>query len=146
MVDYSKWKNIEVSARAEVMPFTPLNANPHPHIPFQISDDEDDTHPNIDTPSLFRWRHQARVERMAEMDQEKDELKKKRQSFQARLMDVKERISKKDGDEAALKVGHRTAHLLLGVTDSWGDQRYNSSTFIFLITPLTMHSPFFSPK
>lgn len=30
MVDYSKWKNIEVS------------------------DDEDDTHPNIDTPSLFR--------------------------------------------------------------------------------------------
>ncbi|KAJ8935072.1 hypothetical protein NQ314_013017 [Rhamnusium bicolor] len=36
MVDYSKWKNIE------------------------ISDDEDETHPNIDTPSLFRWRHQAR--------------------------------------------------------------------------------------
>ncbi|KAH8251022.1 hsp90 co-chaperone Cdc37 [Drosophila bipectinata] len=79
MVDYSKWKNIE------------------------ISDDEDDTHPNIDTPSLFRWRHQARVERMAEMDKEKEEFKKKRQSFQARLMDVKERISKKDGDEKALK-------------------------------------------
>ena len=36
-IDYSKWKTIEVS------------------------DDEDDTHPNIDTPSLFRWRHQARV-------------------------------------------------------------------------------------
>ncbi|KAH8385291.1 hsp90 co-chaperone Cdc37 [Drosophila serrata] len=79
MVDYSKWKNIE------------------------ISDDEDDTHPNIDTPSLFRWRHQARVERMAEMDKEKDEMKKKRQSYQARLMDVKERISKKEGDEEALK-------------------------------------------
>lgn len=31
MVDYSKWKNIEVS------------------------DDEDDTHPNIDTASLFRY-------------------------------------------------------------------------------------------
>lgn len=29
-IDYSKWKDIEVS------------------------DDEDDTHPNIDTPSLFR--------------------------------------------------------------------------------------------
>ncbi|EDW79535.1 uncharacterized protein Dwil_GK20531 [Drosophila willistoni] len=79
MVDYSKWKNIE------------------------ISDDEDDTHPNIDTPSLFRWRHQARVERMAEMDKEKDELKKKRQSYQARLIDVKQRIGKKEGDEAALK-------------------------------------------
>ncbi|TDG53218.1 hypothetical protein AWZ03_000033 [Drosophila navojoa] len=80
MVDYSKWKNIE------------------------ISDDEDETHPNIDTPSLFRWRHQARVERMAEAEKEKEELKKKRQSFQARLMDVKERISKKEGDEAALKL------------------------------------------
>ncbi|BFF98499.1 hsp90 co-chaperone Cdc37 [Drosophila madeirensis] len=79
MVDYSKWKNIE------------------------ISDDEDDTHPNIDTPSLFRWRHQARVERMEEMDKEKEEMKKKRQSIQARQLDVKERIAKKDGDEAALK-------------------------------------------
>ena len=38
----------------------------------QVSDDEDDTHPNIDTPSLFRWRHQARVERMAEQKKEKD--------------------------------------------------------------------------
>ncbi|KAH8275024.1 hypothetical protein KR018_011321 [Drosophila ironensis] len=81
MVDYSKWKNIE------------------------ISDDEDDTHPNIDTPSLFRWRHQARVERMAEVDKEKEEFKKKRQSYQARLMDVKERITKKEGDAEALKVG-----------------------------------------
>lgn len=53
MVDYSKWKNIEVS------------------------DDEDDTHPNIDTPSLFRWRHQARVERMEEMEQTKKELERR---------------------------------------------------------------------
>ena len=49
-IDYSKWKDIEVS------------------------DDEDDTHPNIDTPSLFRWRHQARMERMAEMKQAKEEV------------------------------------------------------------------------
>lgn len=49
-IDYSKWKTIEVS------------------------DDEDDTHPNIDTPSLFRWRHQARLERMAERKQAKDEV------------------------------------------------------------------------
>jgi cell division cycle protein 37 len=49
-IDYSKWKDIEVS------------------------DDEDDTHPNIDTPSLFRWRHQARVERMTVAEQEKANL------------------------------------------------------------------------
>ena len=30
-------------------------------------DDEDDTHPNIDTPSLFKWRHEARVQRLEEM-------------------------------------------------------------------------------
>jgi len=45
-IDYHKWDHIEVS------------------------DDEDDTHPNIDTPSLFRWRHQARVERMEKMEKE----------------------------------------------------------------------------
>lgn len=35
-IDYSVWDHIEVS------------------------DDEDETHPNIDTPSLFRWRHQVK--------------------------------------------------------------------------------------
>jgi hypothetical protein len=54
-IDYSKWKNIE------------------------ISDDEDDTHPNIDTPSLFRWRHQARLERQAEAEREKSEFQKAKQ-------------------------------------------------------------------
>lgn len=49
-LDYSKWNHIEVS------------------------DDEDDTHPNIDTPSLFRWRHQARVERDAAWNKEKSEF------------------------------------------------------------------------
>ncbi|XP_049782498.1 hsp90 co-chaperone Cdc37-like [Schistocerca cancellata] len=44
MVDYSKWKDIE------------------------ISDFEDDTHINIDTLSLFRWRYQARIERMEYVD------------------------------------------------------------------------------
>jgi len=55
-IDYSKWKDIEVS------------------------DDEDDTHPNIDTPSLFKWRHEARVQRMEELENKKMEatqLKKK---------------------------------------------------------------------
>ncbi len=56
-IDYSKWKNIEVS------------------------DDEDDTHPNIDTPSLFRWRHQARIERMSQAEQEKAELEKQKKEL-----------------------------------------------------------------
>ncbi|XKL61744.1 hypothetical protein PGB90_001577 [Kerria lacca] len=54
MVDYSKWKDIE------------------------ISDDEDETHPNIDTPSLFRWRHQARVERMEERRKEKEAIENRK--------------------------------------------------------------------
>ena len=37
----------------------------------QVSDDEDDTHPNIDTPSLFKWRHEARVQRMQEFEDKK---------------------------------------------------------------------------
>jgi cell division cycle protein 37 len=45
----------------------------------QISDDEDDVHPNIDTPSLFRWRHQARVERMREKEAEKKRLTDEKQ-------------------------------------------------------------------
>lgn len=49
-VDYSVWDHIEVE------------------------DDEDETHPNIDTASLFRWRHQARVERMEQFQKEKEEL------------------------------------------------------------------------
>lgn len=51
-IDYSVWDHIEVS------------------------DDEDDTHPNIDTPSLFRWRHQARVERMEDFKKKGDDLNK----------------------------------------------------------------------
>lgn len=47
----------------------------------QISDDEDDTHPNIDTPSLFRWRHQARVERMEERRREQEEHQRKKTEY-----------------------------------------------------------------
>ncbi|VEL13284.1 unnamed protein product [Protopolystoma xenopodis] len=49
-----------------------LNYSKWDHI--EVSDDEDDTHPNIDTPSLFRWRHQARVERDAQWNKEKIEF------------------------------------------------------------------------
>ncbi|VDM56409.1 unnamed protein product [Angiostrongylus costaricensis] len=76
-IDYSKWKEIEVS------------------------DDEDDTHPNIDTPSLFRqafletiqsqgtahvqWRHQARLERMAEKKQKKEEIEKNKSTSNSKI-------------------------------------------------------------
>merc|ERR1711992_51785 len=52
-----------------------------------ISDDEEDTHPNIDTPSLFKWRHEARVKRMEEMEAKKkaahEEKNKKEQEVEA---------------------------------------------------------------
>ncbi|KAF8361853.1 cdc-37 [Pristionchus pacificus] len=68
-IDYSKWKNIEVS------------------------DDEDDTHPNIDTPSLFRWRHQARLERMAEQKIEKEELEKKKGTTSSKIEDLNKKLA-----------------------------------------------------
>ncbi|XP_076311438.1 cell division cycle protein 37 isoform X2 [Tachypleus tridentatus] len=75
MVDYSKWKAIEVS------------------------DDEDETHPNIDTASLFRWRHQARMERMAELEKEKAAFEAKKQETQIKLSEAKKKLleSQKEG-------------------------------------------------
>ncbi|GMR37077.1 hypothetical protein PMAYCL1PPCAC_07272, partial [Pristionchus mayeri] len=67
-IDYSKWKNIEVS------------------------DDEDDTHPNIDTPSLFRWRHQARLERMAEQKLEKEELDKQKDKTVSKFEELNKKL------------------------------------------------------
>jgi len=63
----------------------PLNYSKWDHI--EISDDEDDTHPNIDTPSLFKWRHEARVKRSEELEAKKkatiDERKKKEQEIES---------------------------------------------------------------
>lgn len=75
MVDYSKWKNIE------------------------ISDDEDDTHPNIDTPSLFRWRHQARLERMEERKKEQEEHNRKKAETLQKLKDAKEKLAKLESEQ-----------------------------------------------
>jgi len=60
-LNYSKWDNIEVS------------------------DDEDDTHPNIDTPSLFKWRHEARVQRMEEQKQKEEKILKEKQAAEKEL-------------------------------------------------------------
>ncbi|XP_056144004.1 hsp90 co-chaperone Cdc37 [Lampris incognitus] len=66
-IDYSVWDHIEVS------------------------DDEDDTHPNIDTPSLFRWRHQARVERMEDFQRKGDDLEKTLADCKRKLTEVQKK-------------------------------------------------------
>ena len=48
--DYSKWDNIE------------------------LSDDEDDVHPNIDRESWFRMKHRSRVEREDHEDKDKKRI------------------------------------------------------------------------
>ncbi|XP_077413124.1 hsp90 co-chaperone Cdc37-like [Vanacampus margaritifer] len=67
-IDYSVWDHIEVS------------------------DDEDDTHPNIDTPSLFRWRHQARVERMDEFQQKTKDLNKGLTECRRKISEAQKKI------------------------------------------------------
>ncbi|XP_033249922.1 hsp90 co-chaperone Cdc37-like isoform X2 [Drosophila miranda] len=79
MVDYSKWKDID------------------------ISDAEDDEEPKINNEALFLWREQAWVERLEVLVRGEEDIKEKRKSIDARLVDIKERISAKDGDEVALK-------------------------------------------
>jgi len=67
-LDYSKWDHIEVS------------------------DDEDDTHPNIDTASLHRWRHEARVQRMEQKEKDKQEVLTNVKDNQQKLANVKRKI------------------------------------------------------
>ncbi|KAM6904895.1 hsp90 co-chaperone Cdc37 [Xenentodon cancila] len=67
-IDYSVWDHIEVS------------------------DDEDDTHPNIDTPSLFRWRHQARVDRMEEFQKKGEDLNKGLSECRRKLAETQKKI------------------------------------------------------
>ncbi|VDP49617.1 unnamed protein product, partial [Schistosoma margrebowiei] len=59
-----------------------------------VSDDEDDTHPNIDTPSLFRWRHQARLERDAAWKKEKAEFEDNYKSFLAKYNEAQQKLNK----------------------------------------------------
>jgi len=73
MVDYSTWNKIDVS------------------------DDEDDTHPNIDTPSLFRLRHSARLDKMKEIDEMKAQLGELR----GMLSTIKQHILQKEDKSKA---------------------------------------------
>lgn len=67
-IDYSVWDHIEVS------------------------DDEDDTHPNIDTPSLFRWRHQARVERMEDFNKKGEEIDKTLRECKRKVAEAQKKV------------------------------------------------------
>ncbi|XP_028310987.1 hsp90 co-chaperone Cdc37 [Gouania willdenowi] len=67
-IDYSVWDHIEVS------------------------DDEDDTHPNIDTPSLFRWRHQARVDRMDEFQKKGEDINKALCECRRKLAEAQKKV------------------------------------------------------
>jgi predicted ATP-dependent protease len=79
MVDYHRWDHIE------------------------ISDDEDDTHPNVDTPSLFRWRHQARLQRKAEKEQEKKQIKQTYTEAEKRRHALEEAIKADPSQEERLR-------------------------------------------
>ncbi|KAK3099538.1 hypothetical protein FSP39_005996 [Pinctada imbricata] len=71
-INYSKWDHIE------------------------ISDDEDDTHPNVDTASLFRWRHQARLDRMEQQKKEKDDFEKGYKEHQQKMNEIKQKLKESD--------------------------------------------------
>jgi len=79
MIDYSKWDHIE------------------------LSDDEDDTHPNIDTASLNKWRHEARMARMAEDLQEKKDFEKLKTELEGKkyLLEQKKIDCEHIGDKGA---------------------------------------------
>jgi hypothetical protein len=71
----------------------------------QISDDEDDTHPNVDTQSLFRWRHQARLER-----EEKERQEKAKRNAEIKLLGGKERETERERNG---KARNRRVHVCL---------------------------------
>ncbi|KAK2511089.1 Cdc37 [Columba livia] len=98
MVDYSVWDHIEVS------------------------DDEDETHPNIDTASLFRWRHQARVERMEQFQKEKEELERGCRECKRRVAEVQRRLTELEaagGARGELEKLRAEAQQLRGEERAW---------------------------
>lgn len=86
VINYSKWDNIE------------------------ISDDEDDVHPNVDTPSLFKWRHESRMIR-----KEEDEQKKKQKDAESKLRSMQIDMMKKKAEELKKDSGDAAAAQLKGL-------------------------------
>ena len=72
----------------------PLDYRKWDHI--EVSDDEDDTHPNIDTPSLFKWRHEARVKREEEMKAKTEFVETEKKKIEVKLKEVRERVKREE--------------------------------------------------
>jgi cell division cycle protein 37 len=70
--DYSKWDNIE------------------------LSDDEDDVHPNIDRESWFRMKHRSRVEREEKEEQEKKRIHAEMEKANQRIQVLEHDLTKLD--------------------------------------------------
>mmetsp|Transcript_11236 Transcript_11236/g.24375 ORF Transcript_11236/g.24375 Transcript_11236/m.24375 type:complete len:457 (-) Transcript_11236:112-1482(-) len=68
--DYSKWDNIE------------------------LSDDEDDVHPNIDKDSWFRMKHRSRVEREEREEKDKKKIKAEMAKANLRIKEINKILSK----------------------------------------------------
>ena len=64
-----------------------------------MSDDEDDTHPNVDTASLFKWRHEARVERMEKEKKEKLEIEERKMKNRKEILVAEEKLKNADEKE-----------------------------------------------
>lgn len=110
-LDYSKWDHIEVGNTIQkdgrsthvmkhkwVAPST-LYWGIDLHLVLQVSDDEDDTHPNIDTPSLFRWRHQARVEREEQHKQKKAQVKAQSMEHKKKMATITKKLAEVNVDK-----------------------------------------------
>ncbi|EWM24595.1 cdc37 protein [Nannochloropsis gaditana] len=71
----------------------------------ELSDDEDDVHPNIDKQSWFRWKHQARVEREMKEKHEQEILEEKNKMATARKVELQAQMQQiEEGvDNAASK-------------------------------------------
>jgi len=75
--DYSKWDNIE------------------------LSDDEDDVHPNIDRESWFRMKHRSRVEREEREDADKKKINAEMKTANLRIKEITKILqSIEDGDDS----------------------------------------------
>lgn len=53
---------------------------------------------------MFRWRHQARLERMEAAEKEKKDFMAKKQAYQEKLRAVKTKLENNEGDKDTLQV------------------------------------------
>ena len=72
----------------------------------QISDDEDDTHPNIDTASLFRWRHQARLEREEQRAKEIQQIEAQKLAAKQKIEELKKKEKVVNNEELEKEFKH----------------------------------------